>query len=111
MGCDLFGKPVCTFPDHALAPVGSGIRWPRPVTCRKRGVDRNLPSQPPTKISQGAGVLGAEDNFILWQKRDNEIVAIASHGDLSLYSMPSFHLAAEVYPPATAGKVDPGTFH
>src|ERR1700752_3516699 len=67
-----------------LAPVGINVRWPRPVVGRKRSVDSNLPSKSAAKIPQSAGVLGAEDDFVFGQKRNNEILVVASHGDLSL---------------------------
>src|SRR5262245_23117602 len=66
----------------ALAPVCTPWR-PRPVLYRKRSVDRDLPSKSTTKIPQSASILSAEDDFIFWQKRNNEILAVASHGDLS----------------------------
>jgi hypothetical protein len=88
---DLFGKPVSTFPEHALAGLtaaAAAFRRPRPVVCRQRGIDRNLPTKPATQIPKGARVLGAENNFVFGLKRNNEILAIAPHRNLP----PVFHV-------------------
>jgi hypothetical protein len=70
-----------------LMAASAAFRRPRPVVCRQRGIDRNLPTKPATKIPKGARVLGAENNFVFGLKRNNEILAIAPHRNLS----PVFH--------------------
>ena len=76
---------------------------PSPNVNRQRGVDCNLPTKAAAEISECAGVLGAENNLVFGLDRNNKILAVTPHRNLSpvLHGPSPF---AQLFYAATASK-------
>ena len=90
--------PAC---GGALSTVA--VRRPSPNVNRQRGVDCNLPTKAAAEISECAGVLGAENNLVFGLDRNNKILAVTPHRNLSpvLHAPSPF---AQLFYAATASK-------